>query len=269
MSRPMYSRFSIVLSVALLLSLWLEHPRHAAWAHAYPAVSIPNDGATVKEPPREMRIQFTEAVELAFSHITVKGAKGEVVSQGKLRQLANDTVAIDLKPLQPPETITSNGRSFPSTPILPTACCILLSPLRSSRNAMLALEATVSAISYIALAVVSRPTRRRRLFIAARPSRRHCAGRCWFGQEPRCCSFSARHGSLCCSRRKLQQRLSFSRIPLALSDDDPERQDLVCTRNLRRSLMLLGIWLLPKKYAAATDSVSLAVLALPLVAAAV
>ena len=48
-----------------------------------------------------MRIQFTEGIELAFSQITVKNAKGEVVSQGKLRQLADDTVAIDLKPLQP------------------------------------------------------------------------------------------------------------------------------------------------------------------------
>ena len=44
-------------------------------------------------------MQFTEGVELAFSRITVKGAKGEVVSQGKLRQLADDTVAINLKPL--------------------------------------------------------------------------------------------------------------------------------------------------------------------------
>ena len=71
-----------------------------AWAHAYPAVSIPNNGAIVKEP-REVRIQFTEGVEIAFSQIRVKGANGEVVSQGKLRQLAEDTLAIDLKPLSP------------------------------------------------------------------------------------------------------------------------------------------------------------------------
>jgi methionine-rich copper-binding protein CopC len=94
----MYSQFSIVLSVALV-TLSLEVNSGTALAHAYPAVSIPNNGATVKEPPREVRIQFTEAVEIAFSQITVKGAKGEVVSQGKLRQLANDTLAIDLLPL--------------------------------------------------------------------------------------------------------------------------------------------------------------------------
>jgi len=70
-----------------------------ARAHAYPAVTIPSNGTTVKEPPRELRIQFTEGVELAFSQITVKAASGEVVSLGKLRQLASDTLAIDLKPL--------------------------------------------------------------------------------------------------------------------------------------------------------------------------
>ena len=94
MSRPMYSKFSIVLSSTLLL---LALPGRQALGHAYPAVSIPNNGATVKEPPRELRIQFTEAVELAFSQITVKGANGEIVSQGKLRQLADDMLAIDLK----------------------------------------------------------------------------------------------------------------------------------------------------------------------------
>jgi methionine-rich copper-binding protein CopC len=82
--------------------LFLVHLRgELAWAHAYPAVSIPNNGATVKEQPREVRIQFTEGVEIAFSQITVKAANGDVVSQGKLRQLADDTLAIDLKPLNP------------------------------------------------------------------------------------------------------------------------------------------------------------------------
>ena len=96
MSRPMSSKFSIVLSCALLL---LALPARQALGHAYPAVSIPNNGATVKEPPRELRIQFTEAVEVAFSQITVKGSNGEIVSQGKLRQLASDMLAIDLKSL--------------------------------------------------------------------------------------------------------------------------------------------------------------------------
>lgn len=96
----MYSKCSIVLSSLIaLFSVYLR--AELSWAHAYPAVSIPNNGATVKEPPREVQIQFTEGVEIAFSQITVKGPNGEVVSQGKLRQLADDTLAIDLKPLNP------------------------------------------------------------------------------------------------------------------------------------------------------------------------
>ena len=70
------------------------------WAHAYPAVSVPNNGATLKEPPSEVRIQFTEAIEMAFSAVTVIGPNKEIVSQGKLRKLADDSVAIGLKPLQ-------------------------------------------------------------------------------------------------------------------------------------------------------------------------
>jgi methionine-rich copper-binding protein CopC len=96
----MSSKFLIGLSVALAI-LRFGPTTSPAWAHAYPAVSLPNNGATVKESPREVRIQFTEAVEMAFSAITVIGANKEVVSQGKLRKLADDTLAIDVKPLQP------------------------------------------------------------------------------------------------------------------------------------------------------------------------
>ena len=79
----MYFKFSIVLSAALLLSLSLELSGVTRSGHMLiRRSSVPNDGATVKESPREMRMQFTEGVELAFSQITVKSAKGEVVSQG-------------------------------------------------------------------------------------------------------------------------------------------------------------------------------------------
>jgi methionine-rich copper-binding protein CopC len=93
----MYSRFLIVLSLANAMSLVVMEKD--VWAHAYPAVSSPANNATLREGPREVRIQFTEGVEIAFSQITVKRQNGEVVSQGKLRQLADDTVATDLKPL--------------------------------------------------------------------------------------------------------------------------------------------------------------------------
>ena len=96
----MCSKSLIALSSVLTLCV-MHASSELARAHAYPALSTPNNGAALKEPPREVRIQFTEGVELAFSQIIVKGPNGEVVSQGKLRKLADDTVAIDLKPLLP------------------------------------------------------------------------------------------------------------------------------------------------------------------------
>ncbi|HTN72696.1 MAG TPA: copper resistance CopC family protein [Methylomirabilota bacterium] len=95
----MSSKLLIALSFAALLAFDWSGP--LAWAHAYPKVSSPDNGAVVKEAPKEVRIQFTEGLELAFSRITVKGPTGEIVSQGKLRQPATDTLAIDLKPLSP------------------------------------------------------------------------------------------------------------------------------------------------------------------------
>ena len=96
----MFSRFSTALSlqVLYLLSMGLAE---AAWAHAYPASTAPADGSTVSEPPREVRIQFTEGVELEFSQIVVRNSAGEVVSQEKVRRISSDTLAIDLRTLQP------------------------------------------------------------------------------------------------------------------------------------------------------------------------
>jgi methionine-rich copper-binding protein CopC len=95
----MSSKFLTGLSLLGLLFV-SQAGMERAWAHAYPAVSSPLDGAVLKEPPREVRIQFTERLELAFSQIVVKGPNSEVFSQGKLRKLADDTVAVDLKPLR-------------------------------------------------------------------------------------------------------------------------------------------------------------------------
>jgi copper resistance protein C len=95
----MYSKCLIALS--FLIFLCFGWTRNLAWSHAYPTVSSPADGASLKEPPREVRIQFTEGLELAFSRITVKGPNGEVVSQGKMRQPAQDILAVDLKTLSP------------------------------------------------------------------------------------------------------------------------------------------------------------------------
>ena len=95
----MFFRFSIGFKFFLGLFV-IGTATPPVWAHAYPAVSVPNNGTTLIEPPSEVRIQFTEAIEMAFSAITVIGPNKEVVSHGKLRKLADDSVAIGLKPLQ-------------------------------------------------------------------------------------------------------------------------------------------------------------------------
>lgn len=96
----MCSKFSIGLRLLVCL-LCFGASKEAAWAHAYPASSVPGDGAAARESPREVRIQFTEGVEIEFSQIEVKNSAGEVVSQGKTRSPAADTLAVDLKPLRP------------------------------------------------------------------------------------------------------------------------------------------------------------------------
>jgi methionine-rich copper-binding protein CopC len=95
----MSSKFSIVLSLPFLF-LSLAGLR-AAWAHAYPITVIPADGSTVSKSPGQVRIQFTEGVELEFSRIVAKSSTGNVVSQGKVQRISPDTLAVDLSPLRP------------------------------------------------------------------------------------------------------------------------------------------------------------------------
>jgi methionine-rich copper-binding protein CopC len=90
-------RFTIAASAFLALAA----AAGLAWPHAYPAVAIPADGAVLRESPREIRIQFTEGVEIEFSRIAVKNSSGEKIGQGNLRKPAEDTLAVDLKPLPP------------------------------------------------------------------------------------------------------------------------------------------------------------------------
>ncbi len=63
-------RFLIGLSL-LGLCLLSSGSNEIAWAHAYPASVVPAEGSSVSDPPREVRIQFTEGVELEFSKINV------------------------------------------------------------------------------------------------------------------------------------------------------------------------------------------------------
>ena len=99
MRRPLYFKFLTGLSLLFLVRP--VGPPARAWAHAYPAFSVPTDGSTLTVAPNEVKIQFTEGVELEFSRIAVKNAGGETVSQGKVRRIASDTLAVALNPLAP------------------------------------------------------------------------------------------------------------------------------------------------------------------------
>jgi methionine-rich copper-binding protein CopC len=70
-------------------------------AHAYPDRVSPADNAILNQPPREVRIQFTEGVELEFSRIDVKAPSGQKVTNGSVRREGTDTLIIDLLPLEP------------------------------------------------------------------------------------------------------------------------------------------------------------------------
>jgi methionine-rich copper-binding protein CopC len=86
--------FSVgVLSVALCAG--------TALGHAYPDLVSPADGAALTQAPGEVRIKFTEGVELEFSRIDVKSSTGQRVSKGNVRRAGSDALAIDLLPLEP------------------------------------------------------------------------------------------------------------------------------------------------------------------------
>jgi methionine-rich copper-binding protein CopC len=94
----MYFRFLIAFSVLALTLVFAV--THAA-AHAYPDRVSPADGATLTQAPREVRIQFTEGVEIEFSRVEVKSAAGQRVSKGAVRREGSDTLVVDLAPLEP------------------------------------------------------------------------------------------------------------------------------------------------------------------------
>lgn len=51
------------------------------WAHAFLESSTPAEGSTLQTPPTELRLSFTEPIEVAFSRVTVTGPSGQNVAQ--------------------------------------------------------------------------------------------------------------------------------------------------------------------------------------------
>ena len=68
----------------------------AACAHAYPNHSDPGAGATLSTAPHQVRIWFTEAIEPAFSTMTVIDASGRLVGQGKATVDSKDPKLLEI-----------------------------------------------------------------------------------------------------------------------------------------------------------------------------
>jgi len=74
----------------------------AAQAHAFLDHPVPAVGSTAS-PPHEVRLWFTEAVEPAFSAVTVTNAAGDRVNVGKVAIDSHDPqeLHVAVKPLTP------------------------------------------------------------------------------------------------------------------------------------------------------------------------
>jgi methionine-rich copper-binding protein CopC len=74
-----------------------------AWGHAFLERAEPRVGSTVKSPPSQVRVWFTEAIEPAFSTLEVVSQAGERVDRGPARVDAASPamLQVPLKPLAP------------------------------------------------------------------------------------------------------------------------------------------------------------------------
>ena len=74
-----------------------------AWSHAFLERAEPRVGSTVKSPPSQVRVWFTEPLEPAFSTLEVVNQSGERVDRGPARIDAASPamLQVPLKPLGP------------------------------------------------------------------------------------------------------------------------------------------------------------------------
>jgi len=75
----------------------------AAWGHALLDRADPRVRSTVKSPPTQVRVWFTESLEPAFSTLEVVNERGERVDQGPAKVDASNPalLQVPLKPLGP------------------------------------------------------------------------------------------------------------------------------------------------------------------------
>ena len=114
---------SIALAAAFAFAVVPEAHAHAFLDHSEPKV-----GSTVQKPPAEVRIWFTEALEPAFSSISVTNAAGSTVTTGNATVDPKDPKLLEVGLSRfSPGPMSSGGGSSRSTRIRRKA----ISPSRS------------------------------------------------------------------------------------------------------------------------------------------
>jgi copper resistance protein C len=77
------------LALCMLVALAQRAEAHAFLEHASPPV-----GGTVSAPPKEIRLQFSEAIEPAFSDIKLATKAGDAVEIGPVSIDPNDSTQL-------------------------------------------------------------------------------------------------------------------------------------------------------------------------------
>jgi methionine-rich copper-binding protein CopC len=85
---------TLVIATVATLQLGMA----AASAHAHLERAEPAVGSSVKTPPREVSIRFTQKLEPSFSTIEVTDASGKRVDNGRAR-ITGNTMQVPLQPI--------------------------------------------------------------------------------------------------------------------------------------------------------------------------
>lgn len=76
------------------------------WAHAFLESATPAEGSRLQTAPKELRLSFTEPIEVAFSRVTVIGPDGQNVAQPITQSGITRTITVPLNDELPPGEYT-------------------------------------------------------------------------------------------------------------------------------------------------------------------
>lgn len=98
--RIMKTTYGLLLP-ALTIATLLAVSTSPAAAHAFPMRSSPPVGSQVKQPPKQVRIEFDSELEPAFSSIEVHDAQGKVISGKSQAEPGNTVLEVPLPSVGP------------------------------------------------------------------------------------------------------------------------------------------------------------------------